>query len=284
MSSKKTAVITGADGGMGTEITKAVASEGYHVVMACRDQDKGEERKSQILEAHPDSSLEVMPLDLGSFASVASFADRLEARGEPINLQMNNAGMLATGFEQTEDGLERTVQVNYAGHYLLTRRLVPLMSEGSRIVNMVSCTHSIGKISFPEFFTHGRKGGFWRIPIYSNTKFAFLLFTFELADRLRERGITVNAADPGIVSTNIISMDMWFDPLADIFFRPFIRKPRKGASTAIDLLLKDDFSACSGNLCASNKIKKISDKYRNHPLRKPLWEETEKRVGKYLKD
>lgn len=76
-----------------------------------------------------------------------------------------------------------------------------------------------------RIFSSGEKGSFWRIPIYSNTKLALLLFTIELAERLRARGITVNAADPGIVSTNIIRMDQWFDPLTDIFFRPFIRTP-----------------------------------------------------------
>ena len=70
----------------------------------------------------------------------------------------------------TEDGLERTVSVNYVAPYLLTRKLLPLMGEGSRIVNMVSCTYAIGKLNFPDFFLRGKKGAFWRIPIYSNTK------------------------------------------------------------------------------------------------------------------
>ena len=83
---------------------------------------------------------------------------------------------------------------------------------------MVSCTYAIGKLDFPDFFTKGRKGVFWRIPIYSNTKLALTLFTLKLADELCERGITVNAADPGIVSTDMITMHMWFDPLTDIFF------------------------------------------------------------------
>ena len=89
------------------------------------------------------------------------------------------------------------------------------MGQGTRIVNMVYCTYSIGKIT-PEFLIRGKRGSFWRIPVYSNTKLAVWLFTRELSERLKTEGITVNAADPGIGSTNIIRMDMWFDPLTDI--------------------------------------------------------------------
>lgn len=278
----KNAVITGADGGMGVEITKAAAAAGYHVIMACKDLKKAESKKKQILEEQPDASLEVNYIDLLSLESVSSFADKLLERNIHIDLLMNNAGTLPTCFEQTTDGLERTVSVNYVGPYLLTRKLIPLMGEGTRVVNMVSCTYSIGKIDFPRFFTHGTSKKFRRIPVYSNTKLALLLFTFELAERLKAKGVTVNAADPGIVSTDIIIMDKWFDPLTDIFFRPFIRKPHTGASTAIDLLLKDEYIGCSGNLCVSNKVKALPDKFPNHPLRKQLWNETEKIVAKYL--
>lgn len=100
---------------------------------------------------------------------------------------MNNAGTMETGLHITEDGLERTVSVNYVGHYLLTRKLLPLMGKGSRILNMVSCTYAIGKLDFPDFFIKGKKGSFWRIPVYSNTKLALTLFTFDLAERLKER-------------------------------------------------------------------------------------------------
>lgn len=278
----KNAVITGADGGMGTEITKAVASAGYHVIMACRELKKGEEKKKRILAECAGASLEVSQIDLSSFESVSSFADKLIERDVPLSLLMNNAGTMATCFEQTAEGLERTVCVNYAGHYLLTRKLVPLMAEGARVVNMVSCTYAIGRISFPEFFTRGRKGGFWRIPVYSNSKLALLLFTFELAERLKDKNILVNAADPGIVSTEIIRMHKWFDPLTDIFFRPFIRTPLRGASSAIGLLLDSRYEDCSGKLCVSDRVKNISEKYLSHPLRKQLWDETEKIVGGYL--
>ena len=98
---------------------------------------------------------------------------------------------METGRHITEDGLERTVSVNYVAPYLLTRKLIPLMEKGSRIVNMVSCTYAIGRLDFPDFFHLGKRGGFWRIPVYSNTKLALTLFTLELAARVKERGIVV---------------------------------------------------------------------------------------------
>ena len=195
---------------------------------------------------------------------------------------MNNAGTMETGLHITEDGLEKTVSVNYVGHYLLTRKLLPLMGQGSRVVSMVSCTYAIGRLDFPDFFTRGRKGGFWRIPIYSNTKLALTLFTLNLAARVKEKGIVVNAADPGIVSTDIITMHAWFDPLTDIFFRPFIRTPRKGAATAISLLLDEEAGQRTGTLNVSCHEKPLSEKYTKHVQMQELWNRTEQIVSAWL--
>ena len=117
------------------------------------------------------------------------------------------------------------------------------MVRGARIVNMVSCTYAIGKLDFPDFF-QGKRERFWRIPVYSNTKLALLLFTFELSEQLREKGISVNAADPGIVSTDIITMHKWFKSVDGYFFPSFIRKPKKGASTANRFTVGREGSRC----------------------------------------
>ena len=195
---------------------------------------------------------------------------------------MNNAGTLETGLHITQDNMERTVQVNYVGPYLLTRLLQPLMGNGSRIVNMVSLTYRVGNLDFPDFFQRGRKGSFWRIPIYSNSKLALTLFTFDLAERLKDKGITVNAADPGIVSTDIIRMHNFIDPLTDIFFRPFIRTPRQGADTAIRLLLDEDKATQTGTFNRSGRIVDVGDKFAHHKQMHELWEKTDAIVRKYL--
>ena len=279
---KKTAVITGADGGMGSEITKAVAMAGYHVIMVCYTSFKGEEKRSRIILDTGNEDIEVVQADLSSMESVLDAVDKIKDKTPSVELLMNNAGTMCTHYVRTEDGFEHTVAVNYLAPYLLTRRrLLPIMHEGSRIVNMISCTYAIGKIG-PHFFTKGREGSFFRIPIYSNTKLALWLFTRELSERVKGRGITVNAADPGIVSTNIIRMDEWFDPLTDIFFRPFIRTPRQGAETAIRLLLDEQFGNLTGRMFASSKEKKVSEKYMHHPQTKELWKMTEQNLGRFL--
>ena len=232
------AVITGADGGMGMEITRAVATAGYQVIMACRDPQAAEPKRQLLMRETGNPRIETAPIDLASLASVAAFAEHLLKRGEPLALLMNNAGTMETERRITED--------------------------------------------FPDFFLRGRKGGFWRIPIYSNTKLALTLFTIDLASRVKHKGIVVNAADPGIVSTNIITMHMWFDPLTDILFRPFIRTPRKGAATAVGLLLDEDAGKRTGTLNASCRPKSLSEKYTRHVQMEELWERTESIVKKWL--
>ena len=279
---KRLAIVTGADTGMGLEETRAVAEAGFHVIMACFCPVKAAPVCQRLIAETGNTDIEVIGLDLANLSSVRAFADEIKARFASLTLLMNNAGTIETGFHTTVDGLERTVSVNYVGPYLLTRLLLPLMSRGSRIVNMSSLVFPWGSLDFPDFFERGRKGSFWRIPIYDNTKLAITLFTFDLAERLKDRGITVNAADPGIVSTNIIRMQKWFDIITDTVFRPIIRTPRQGADTAIHLLLDEDKATQTGTFNRSNHIHPVRDKFKNHPKIAQLWEETEKVVQPFL--
>lgn len=279
---KQIAIITGADGGMGTEITRAVAQAGYRVIMACYHPEKAEAVRQMLMRETGNMDLEVRGIDLSSLASVAAFANRLLDEGTPIRLLMNNAGTMETRRTMTEDGIERTVSVNYVAPYLLTRKLLPLMERGSRVVSMVSCTYAVGRLDFPDFFEKGRKGSFWRIPIYSNTKLALTLFTLKLSELVADRGVTVNCADPGIVSTDIITMHIWFDPLTDIFFRPFIRTPRQGAATAVHLLLSPEAASHTGKFYVNGKPKNLKEAYTRHPQLEELWRLTEVRVKDWL--
>lgn len=283
------AIVTGADGGMGYEETKALVEAGYHVIMACYSPALAEPRRQQLLQelGVPAEQVEVLGIDLASLATVRAFAETIKARLETNpELQlvrlMNNAGTMETGRHYTVDGLERTISVNYVGPYLLTRLLAPLMPRGARIVNMASCVYAIGRLDFPEFFTQGRKGAFWRIPIYSNSKLAITLFSLDMAERLRDRGISLNACDPGIVSTGIIRMQMFFDPITDLIFRPCIRTPRQGADTAIRLLLEEEKEGITGRFWLSNKDRNLSAKYYHHRQMEELWDRTEAIVKKWL--
>ena len=119
--------------------------------------------------------------------------------------------------------------------------------------------------------------------VYANTKLAVTLFSFDLAKRVKGNGITVNAADPGVVNTKIIHLqNKLLDPLADIFFRPFIRTPRQGAETAIRLMFDAENEGQTGTFCRSNKVVKLGDKYIHHKQMQELWDETEKIVQNFL--
>lgn len=278
----KVAIITGADGGMGFEETRAVAQAGYHTIMACYSPKLAESKCRQLIEETGNRHIEVIGLDLASLQSVSHFAGQIRDRFAEVHLLMNNAGTMETGRHITVDGLERTASVNYVGPYLLTRLLLPLMKAGARIVNMASCVYLLGKLDFPEFFEKGRKGAFWRIPVYSNTKLAITLFTMSLAKKVKEKGITVNAVDPGVVNTGIIRMQMFFDPITDLVFRPLIRTPRQGADTAIHLLLDNDVTGQTGTFNRSRKIINIGEKYTNHRQMEDLWKQTEQIVLPFL--
>ena len=218
--------------------------------------------------------IEVRAINLASLSSVNNFTGQLLKEGRPVSRLMNNAGILTTPVRKTEDGLETIVSVNYMAPYMLTRQLLPLMQPECRIVNTVSCTYAIGRIE-PDFFEKGKNGRFFRIPVYGNTKLALLLFTQELAKQIEDKNITINASDPGIVSTNMITMQAWFDPLTDILFRPFIKTPAQGAATAIHLALSDEAKDKNGCCYANCKKRNMTKRIQHHTQQKQLWDDTE---------
>lgn len=284
MSAKSLAVITGANGDMGLHITRAVAAAGWKVVMACNDPAPAEAKRREVIAQTGNPDIEIEALELRSLSDVCAFAARIRQRPEPVGLLMNNAGVMPSRAGVTPDGLNHTVSVNYVGPYLLSRLLLPRMERSSRIVNMISCTYAIGRIRLPEFFATGGCRRYRRIPVYSHTKLALLLFTRELAERTAAQGICVNAADPGIVNTKFIHLDAWFDPLTDLLFRPLIRTAEQGASTAIDLLLNPAHAGMTGQAFANRKPIRLGEKYLHHPLQRPLWNATEALVAPWLQE
>lgn len=193
---KGIAIITGADGGMGREITLALAKEGFQIIMACKEPDKARTVCDKIKKESGNERIEIRQIDLSSLASVRSFADKLLAEGRPVSRLMNNAGVLTTNIRQTTDGLETIVSVNYVGPYLLTRLLLPLMQRGSRIVNTVSCTYAIGRIE-SDFFSKGKNGRFARIPVYGNTKLALVTLYTRIGGKSKKERYHRQCCRPG---------------------------------------------------------------------------------------
>ena len=259
-------IITGASGAMGSVAVRALASQGRSLVMACRNVQKAEAVKSRIIAELPDADIEIRRLDLDSLRSVRTFAEDFGA--EPVTAIFNNAGVISRGYSLTEDGLENTFSVNYFAPVLLTKLLLPLMQPDAMVVNMVSLTCRFVKIDGKSL----RPGpeDFSQLGTYARSKLALLRFSQEFARR--NPSIKVNLADPGIVNSNMISMGKWFDPLADILFRPFCESPERGVQPALRALASEE----RNHYFVGKGSKPIPERYSDPELDLRLWEETER--------
>ena len=259
-------IVTGASGAMGSAATKALAAQGRSVIMACRNPQKAEAVRSCIISELPDADIEISRLDLGSVRSVRAFAEGLEA--EPVAALFNNAGVISRGYSLTADGLENTFAVNYFGPVLLTELLLPQMLPDATVVNMVSLT-----CRFVTVDEHSLRPGpedFSRLGTYARSKLALLRFSQELARR--NPGLRVNLADPGIVNSNMISIGKWFDPLADVLFRPFCKSPERGVQPALRALASEE----RNRYFVGKGSKPIPARYSDPELDLRLWDETER--------
>lgn len=201
----KLAVVTGANSGTGKEAAKRLAAAGAHVVMAVRTVAKGEAARAEILSAHPHAQLEVSRIDLADLDSVRDFADRLSARGTPLDLLLNNAGVMTPPTRMTTaDGFELQFGSNYLGPFALTMRLLPvLLSAGSpRVVTMSSGMANFGRIHFDDLQWERR---YRSAAAYSQSKLADLLMARHLATVATQRGwhLISTAAHPGFTRTNL---------------------------------------------------------------------------------
>ncbi len=239
---KNPVIITGATGSMGAVAAKAKAEEGYPVIMACRNLRKAATVRDGILSSVPGARLEIMHLDLSSQASVRSFVGEVRDYLAPgasgftaLSGLFNNAGVISREYRILEDGYEQTMAVNCINPALLTLWLMPLFEEGAHIVNMVSLTTRYARLG--KNWMNVSKPEFSQLGTYGKSKLAFLIFSAELGRRYP--GIHVSVSDPGIVDSDMITLGHWFDPLADVLFRPFINSPEKGAGPALAALNTD---------------------------------------------
>ena len=202
----KTAVVTGATGGLGYETALALARAGATVIIAGRDQGKGSTATRRINAFGPRSQATFEPLDLADLASVAAFAARVSERHPALDLLINNAGIMGLPQRRvTRDGFEAQLGTNYLGHFALTARLLPSLRRDRqpRIVSVSSLAHRRGRMDFDDLQA-GRRYDPWRA--YSQSKLAMLLFAIELQRRSDAAGwgLMSVAAHPGIARTEII--------------------------------------------------------------------------------
>jgi NAD(P)-dependent dehydrogenase (short-subunit alcohol dehydrogenase family) len=201
----RTAVVTGANGGLGLEIARALAGAGATVVMAARDQDRAAAARDEIVATHPQATLEIVPLDLASLASVAEAARTIASRHERLDLLVNNAGLMAIPERRTRDGFEMQFGVNHLGHWALTAHLLPalLRAPAARVVTLTSTAHHFARAVDPA--NPHLAGGYrpWRA--YCRSKLANLQFAVGLQRELERAGAATAslAAHPGLSNTEL---------------------------------------------------------------------------------
>jgi NAD(P)-dependent dehydrogenase (short-subunit alcohol dehydrogenase family) len=198
----RTALITGANSGIGLEAARALSQAGAHVILASRNTEKAEAAAAEIRASNPRAELDVRKLDLASLASVRAFADGLDE--ERLDLLINNAGVMVPPYTKTVDGFELQLATNHLGHFALTGLLLDklLATPHSRVVTVSSTAHKMGRIDFEDL---QRERSYNRWLAYGQSKLANLLFTLELDRRLKAVGSDVLsvAAHPGYSATNL---------------------------------------------------------------------------------
>lgn len=242
-----TALVTGANSGLGLATTRALAAKGAHVIMACRDLDRARAAQASIAASVPHSSLELVHLDLASLASVRDCAATILNTHDRLTLLLNNAGVMAIPRRETEDGFEMQFGSNHLGHFALMGLVLSLLlaTPQSRVVTTTSLARS-GKIRFDDL--HGQRS-YSRWGAYGQSKTANLLFAFELQRRLAAAGAqTISvAAHPGYANTDlqrtsVASSGSFIESFAFTAFGPLIGQspfmgalPQLYAATAPDI-------------------------------------------------
>lgn len=277
----KTVLITGADGDIGRCTTQGIALKGARIVMACLDVQLAEPVRDTIVRETGNTNIEIMQLDLASQTNIRRFAAEFAAGYDRLDVLINNAGVFSLKRFETEDGLEKTVGINYFGHYLLTALLLPIIkkSEKARIINISSDSYKQAKFNPDDLQTRlTYKTG---MEAYSLSKLAIVLFTQELAEQLQGTGITVNAVHPGHVATGIWNMweyPKWYQSLAVKLLNLFLISPEKGAMTSIYLACSEEVDGITGKYFSKQKPVAVKSKYTTTDIQKQLWNLTKQRI------
>lgn len=226
---KSYVMVTGATGAIGSEIVRALLQKGENVLLACRNMEKAEVVRGRLLKEIPSAVAMCVELDLADESSVKNCVENIRNLHISIKGLINNAGVMNRHYSVDAQGRELTMAVNYHNTRLLTLLLLDAFPELSRVVFTSSLTR----------YMYGRKvdlevdkSRFHQLRTYGLSKRAITDFALRLS-REGRCGLKVNCADPGVVDSNMITMSRWYDSLADILFRPFIRSPRKGAVPAL---------------------------------------------------
>jgi len=269
----KTVLITGADGDIGRNTTKGIAQKGAHIIMACINADLAKPVCDEIIKETGNDHIEIMQLDLSSQSNIRNFAENFISRYPVLDILINNAGVFSLKRFETEDGLERTIGINYFGHFLLTHLLLPVIqkSRQGRIINISSDSYKQAKFDLDDLQTKIKYQG---MKAYPASKLALILFSQELAEKLKSVHITVNAVHPGHVSTGIWNMwenPKWYQSLAIKILNKFLITPEEGSQTSIYLAESDEVQNITGKYFSKKKPIPVTSKYNTREIQKRLW-------------
>lgn len=277
----KIVLITGADGGIGRHTVQGIALKGARIVMACLDAHRAEPLRDAIIRQTGNNDIEIMQLDLASQTDIRRFAAEFAARYDHLDVLINNAGVFSLKRFETEDCLERTMGINYFGHYLLTTLLLPVIKRAgkARIINVSSDSYKQATFDPDNLQTRGNyKTG---MEAYSLSKLAIVLFTQELAEQLQGTGITVNVLHPGHVATGIWKMwayPTWYQRLFIKILNLLLIAPEKGALTSIYLACSDEVAGITGKYFSKQKAVPVKSLYNTPRIQKELWGLTKQRI------
>ncbi len=275
----KIVVITGATSGLGKETARELARMGATVVILGRNFDKGLATLAELKASarHPDR-MSFLSCDLACLEDVRSVAGTLHDRYQHIDVLICNAGVINMKRRETVDGFEETLAVNHLAHFLLTGLLLDLlrMSPQGRVVVVSSNAHLVGRIRRDD---PQRRKGYQSFGAYAASKLANLLFTFELARRLENTSITVNALHPGAVATNFSRNNGGIARLAMKLLRPFFISPAQAAETPVYLATAPNLVGVTGRYFYRKRQHPAARRAHDHDTADWLWRASETLTG-----
>jgi NAD(P)-dependent dehydrogenase (short-subunit alcohol dehydrogenase family) len=272
----KIVMITGANSGIGKQTAKVLAEKGATIIMICRNRERGENALKDLKEKTNSDKIELILADLTDPTAIQNAVTQFKGKYDKLDVLINNAGLVLSKKTITSLGYEKTFAVNHLGHFLLTNFLLDILikSAPSRIINVSSEVHSSAHLNFEDINLSSKYRGF---RAYANSKLANLLFTYELARRLKGTGVTVNALHPGFVRSNFgrRGRKLYERILFDIA-RIFAISVKRGAKTSIYLASSPEVKNITGKYFVKLKLANSSKKSYDKKAQRKLWQVSEK--------
>jgi retinol dehydrogenase 12 len=268
-------LITGATDGVGRATAAGLARKGFIVVLAARDAAKAKAVKAEIAASTGNSEIDYIIADLTSLKQVRQLSETFRQRYPQLDVLINNAGIFASRRAVTEDGLERTFQVNYLSHFYLTHLLLDELTKNGRgrIIHLSSSVHAAAKFDPDNLQSEKRFSAFGT---YSASKLLMLLFTIELAERAKARGVTANAVHPGVVRTPMMLNAPGIFRLVAYLSLPFTVSAQQGAATSVYLASSPEVEKVSGQYFTRCRASRFKTAYNTPANRRLLWDLSER--------